>query len=184
MEKRLNEFKTGRLLARKILEQWGILSFPLLSDQQRCPIWPPGVVGSITHTDSLCIVALARSQSIHSLGIDVESVSRVKQNLWSTLLTEGELSFLEQLPAQEQQNWVSCLFSLKEAFFKYQFPLTRRMIGFDAIEVQRGEQANEAFLFQTRFNTLWKEICLEKLVVRYALAHNCSFAAVWEPSSI
>ena len=184
--KRVDEFTTGRLLARQALQAHGIQNFPLLADSKRCPIWPTGMVGSITHTNEFCIVALAQMDSIFSLGIDAESVDRVKPDLWSMLLTEREKAYLDDFSPEQACHWASAIFSLKEAFFKFQFPLTRRMIGFDAIDIMPGAKQHTALLSWTdkgrpKSGSVVSD--LQQLTAYYCIENNYSFAAVWQLAS-
>ena len=48
--KRVTEFATGRQCAREALRDLGIADVPILFGKDRCPLWPVGTVGSITHT--------------------------------------------------------------------------------------------------------------------------------------
>src|SRR5262249_37950297 len=70
--KRRYEFATGRRCARAALAQLGFPPAPLLAGPDRAPLWPDGVVGSITHTDSYRAAAVARAEQLCSVGIDAE----------------------------------------------------------------------------------------------------------------
>ena len=48
IEKRAHEFSTGRFCARQALLEFGIDNFPVLRGEQREPIWPKNIVGSIS----------------------------------------------------------------------------------------------------------------------------------------
>ena len=72
VEKRRLEFSAGRFCARMALSQLGVHDFSLLPDADRVPLWPPGVVGSISHCSGLAVAAVARSESVKSIGVDVE----------------------------------------------------------------------------------------------------------------
>src|SRR5437763_335927 len=65
--KRRAEFATGRVCARQALERLGVAVGPLLPHPDRSPAWPPGIVGSISHTDGYCAVAVA--EATRALGI-------------------------------------------------------------------------------------------------------------------
>lgn len=136
VEKRVAEFKTGRLLARQALSALGVIDWPLLADAKRCPVWPENIVGSITHTKNFCAVALGLKKQWASIGIDVEGTDRIKENLWDTLFTESEKNFLVNLPSHYQSVWATCFFSAKEAFFKYQFPITRLHVNFKPVTLE------------------------------------------------
>ena len=45
------EFATGRLCARRAMAALGHARVSIPRAQDRVPIWPDGIVGSITHTD-------------------------------------------------------------------------------------------------------------------------------------
>src|SRR2546425_4073273 len=44
----------------------------------RSPVWPQGYVGSITHTDDLLGVAVARRTDFRSIGIDAEAIIQLE----------------------------------------------------------------------------------------------------------
>jgi hypothetical protein len=58
--RRRAEFAAGRACARAALRRLGINGWPLLVGSKREPLWPAGVVGSITHTDGLVAAAVSR----------------------------------------------------------------------------------------------------------------------------
>ena len=70
--KRRREFARGRVSARQVLAELGVPSVSLLVGPKREPLWPEGIVGSITHDDRLCVVAVARAEKYAGLGVDVE----------------------------------------------------------------------------------------------------------------
>ena len=51
VEKRRREFMTGRACAREALAGLGFPDSPVGSGTKGEPLWPPGVVGSITHCE-------------------------------------------------------------------------------------------------------------------------------------
>ena len=61
-----------RTCARIALGRLGLPPAPLLSGPKREPLWPDGVVGSITHCDGYRAVAVARADQLASIGIDAE----------------------------------------------------------------------------------------------------------------
>src|SRR5688572_22552902 len=56
---RRQQFAAGRSLARQAWQTLGQPPCALPSDVQRVPIWPPGIVGCITHTQIWCGAAVA-----------------------------------------------------------------------------------------------------------------------------
>jgi 4'-phosphopantetheinyl transferase EntD len=66
------EFTTVRTCARIALGRLGLPPAPLLSGPKREPLWPAGVVGSITHCDGYRAAAVARASEVAAIGIDAE----------------------------------------------------------------------------------------------------------------
>ena len=129
------EFRAGRLLARAALAELGIEGFALLAGEDRAPRWPAGTVGSISHTRDWCAVALTRDPRIPALGIDGESARALPERLLERVCTARERDWLHARPAAERP-WLSKLFfSAKESFYKCQYPLTGRFLGFADVEL-------------------------------------------------
>jgi 4'-phosphopantetheinyl transferase EntD len=130
--KRKREYSTGRWLARTALSYRGQASEHLLSGEAREPLWPEGIVGSITHTDSHAAVAIARRDDYIGLGIDMEHVGAVDQKLLPKLLTGAERANLGGVDP-------TLIFSAKEASYKLLYPLVGEYVDFLAVEVQMAE---------------------------------------------
>ncbi len=133
--KRAGEFAAGRLCARRALARLGVHGFPLRMGEDRRALWPPGIVGSITHTHGFYGVVAARSASIRAIGIDAEVIGRVGRHLWPKICTPAETAWLEALDAADQVRLGALVFSAKEAFYKCQYELTRAWVGFHDVEL-------------------------------------------------
>ncbi len=135
--KRRHEFAAGRRCARALLSQLGHPRFALLRNDDRTPRWPAGLVGSISHSDSLCVVALARSTHAAALGVDVEPDAALEAGLWPKICSRRELDqALGSRPDAERGRIVRLLFSAKEATYKSVYPLVGKVFGFHAVEIQ------------------------------------------------
>ena len=133
--KRKKEFIAGRSLARLLLKKFGVLS-SIGKRNDRSPIWPTGIVGSISHNDFYCGVALGPSTKFQSIGLDIESIGHVKAELWPLLFVDAELESLACEQDSDRRALLATLyFSAKEAFYKYQYPLTKQWVEFQAAEV-------------------------------------------------
>ena len=137
IEKRQREFLQTRNLARELMSLLGVPAQPILAGPDRAPRWPTGLVGSLTHNDTHGAVALARSGTLHSVGLDIESRGRIEDRLWDHLFTHNEKLALRALPAEQIQHEATAIFSIKEAFYKFQFPLTKSWVGFQDVEVEK-----------------------------------------------
>ena len=127
---RMQEFAAGRLCARRVLAEFGVLNFPLKAQADRQPLWPANLVGSITHTEGFCAAVAAENKHLAAVGIDSEQAGRVKTELWKSICTRAEISWLEQLPRAQQETAATLIFAAKEAFYKCQYPLTGEKLGF------------------------------------------------------
>jgi 4'-phosphopantetheinyl transferase EntD len=133
---RRQEFAAGRLCARRILLEFGILDFALKAAEDRQPIWPETVVGSITHTVALCAAVAAKRTLLRAVGIDCEVVGGVKADLWRSICLPQEILWLHSLPESEQAAAATLIFSAKEAFYKCQYPLVREWLNFHDANIQ------------------------------------------------
>lgn len=133
VERRRLEFARGRNCARAALRRLGVPDAPLLSGSQREPLWPAAVVGSITHTQGLCVAAVALRSRYAGVGIDVELEQPLSPQLAARVATEAEMSSLTSVP-----NLVTArlVFSAKEAFYKCQFYRTRQFLDFFDVSIE------------------------------------------------
>ena len=131
VEKRVQEFATGRRLARIAMTELGLPARAIPRGEDRRPLWPPGCLGSITHGGALAVAAVAASGAVRGLGIDLEEADRVTSDLHERLLTSKERGAARgadpRLPG--------LVFSAKEATYKAVHPLVERFIGFQEVEV-------------------------------------------------
>jgi len=135
---RQREFATGRVLARRLLAERGYRDFALLPDADRVPVWPVGIVGSISHTRGLCAVGVAAERDHAGLGLDVEPAAAVRAGLERRVCTDRELGWLEAASVDRgEEPGVLCrvVFSAKEAVYKAFYPHTRTFWDFHAVEV-------------------------------------------------
>jgi 4'-phosphopantetheinyl transferase EntD len=129
--KRIQEFAAGRQCARRALAELGRVDVPIPVAPDRQPVWPPGVVGSITHTAGLCAAVVAESARLAALGLDTELSGAVKRELWQTICVADESAWISALAPGERAAAVTLLFSAKEAFYKCQYPLVGERLSFD-----------------------------------------------------
>jgi len=133
--KRRAEFACGRLFARRAIRNFGVGDTPILAGADRVPIWPPGLIGSISHSDHYCAAAVARQTEVSALGIDIEEVRRFRPDLTPHFLSSFEIETdLEGLPHQQQLEHAAVIFSAKESLYKCLYPLTHTRIAFHDVE--------------------------------------------------
>ena len=136
VDRRRAEFAAGRNSARQALAQIGFPAAVIPAGPDRAPAWPPGAVGSIAHAEGMAVAVAARAQDFLSLGVDIELSGRVQEELWPHILTEAEGKAARLRPAPERVPWATAIFAIKEAFYKFQYPLSRRWLHFREVEVE------------------------------------------------
>jgi 4'-phosphopantetheinyl transferase EntD len=93
------------------------------------------VVGSITHTDSWCAVAIASASVVAGLGIDVEAALPLPDGVGRLVLDDHERAALSASPPLLRSCADRAIFSAKEAAYKAIYPAVRRVLGFEAMRV-------------------------------------------------
>jgi 4'-phosphopantetheinyl transferase EntD len=136
VRRRVQEFAAGRLCARRALAEFGIVDFPIKVADDRQPIWPDSIVGSITHTQGYGAAVVAERQSAAALGLDSEVVGDVTAKIWPSICLPMETAWVRSLPASEQAAAVTLIFSAKEAFYKCQYSLVRERLNFHDVRVE------------------------------------------------
>jgi 4'-phosphopantetheinyl transferase EntD len=137
------EFAAGRILARRALVRLGGPDFAIPVGRDRAPVWPPGFTGSITHCRNHVAVAIGATDSLRGVGIDVEATDRFRPELEDRVLSLEEIGLnLHDLAPEARQVALAVLFSVKEAFYKCQYEITRQFLGFldvtARIDMRRG----------------------------------------------
>lgn len=128
--KRRNEFITVRHCARIALGQLGVSSVPILKGEKGEPLWPEGVVGSLTHCTGYRGAVVGRVGAVRSVGIDAEPHDVLPNGVLDAVSLPDERTEIPRvLPAG--LHWDRILFCAKEATYKAWFPLTKRWLGFE-----------------------------------------------------
>ena len=135
---RVAEFATARRCARDALEILGAPRAPVLTGAHREPLWPAGVVGSITHCDGYRAAAVARGgATVASLGIDAEPDLPLPDGVLELVSDPRERLALGSLSARAPHvAWDRLLFCAKEAVYKAWFPVAGRWLGFEDAHVR------------------------------------------------
>ncbi len=144
--KRQQEFAKGRECARRALERLGRGDVVLLSGKDREPLWPPEITGSITHTSGLCAVAVALSQHYAGIGIDAEPAESLEPEVAKRVSGSDDTRSWSRVQSLDRAVLPRLVFSVKEAVYKCQFPLTRTFLGFEDLGVELDEGVFRASL--------------------------------------
>lgn len=128
------EFATARACARLALRRLGAPVGAILRGPKREPLWPPGIVGSITHCTGYRAAAVARADQVLTIGIDAEPHAPVEARVAARVLDAEERAWIAGAPAAI--HWDRVFFSAKESVYKAWFPLACRFLDFDGATVR------------------------------------------------
>ncbi|BAG17494.1 MULTISPECIES: 4'-phosphopantetheinyl transferase family protein [Streptomyces] len=124
--KRRNDFATARACARRAMAGLGLPPVAVLHGHRGRPLWPEGIVGSLTHCDGYRAAALAHAKNVLSLGIDAEPHAPLPTGVRELVTLPAERARIGP-PAPEGPgaiHWDRVLFSAKESVFKTWYPVT------------------------------------------------------------
>lgn len=134
--KRRREFTTVRHCARLALDQLGEVAVPIVSGARGAPVWPRGVVGSMTHCDGYRAAVLGRAAAFASIGVDAEPHAPLPAGVLGAVALPAERTRIAQLATEHPEIcWDRLLFSAKEAVYKTWFPLTGRWLDFAEADI-------------------------------------------------
>ena len=120
---RRREFVCGRACAHAALRALGAGDAPIAVRNTRAPVWPAGVVGSISHTRALAGAVVCRDVDARAVGLDLERADAVlDEEVRSVVLTSAEVVQVDALRALETRVAV-LIFSAKECVHKVVAPL-------------------------------------------------------------
>lgn len=111
--KRRREFTETRLLAHEALRRIGH-DGPILKGSDGEPLWPSGIVGSLSHCPSLCVAAVASAERIRAVGVDVDDSDGLSDGIMRFVFSSEELASLRMASSVERR----AAFCAKEAASK------------------------------------------------------------------
>jgi len=135
VDSRRREFATGRALARQALGRLGIAPVAITVGDGSEPVWPSGVVGSITHSGGFCAVLVGRSGDYRGVGIDIELSRTPAHDIARLVVNAAEPAEFHHPP------WLQTVFSAKESVYKCVYPRHRAFIDFLDVTVSLDYEA-------------------------------------------
>ena len=161
--KRRREFALGRACAHAALEKLGYEPAAIGRSASGAPLWPKGIMGSITHTRGYAAALAGEARHFSGIGVDAERIGGVTQDLWPRLFDESERDHLLSLDGAAQREVATLIFSAKEACYK----VWGGTLGFRDIHVT---PAKDSFTAIRSGQTLHG---------RYAVQDDLMLTAVW-----
>ncbi|WP_282045870.1 4'-phosphopantetheinyl transferase family protein [Roseibium album] len=126
----LNASGAARAVARRLMNTLGLPPAEIRRGPRRAPIWPAGLVGSLSHCERIAVAAIARSEDFVGLGIDIEPSEGIEPELARMVLTPHEAELVGDNP----QIAHAC-FAIKEAVYKAVFPSDGLFLDFHDVEL-------------------------------------------------
>jgi 4'-phosphopantetheinyl transferase EntD len=116
--------------ARDIVRTLAGAGVEVLRDGGGLPIWPPDLMGAMTHDDGIAAALVVERGVCRGLGVDVEPNEPLESDLTALIASDAEW---EEAPHRDIA--LRQLFSIKEAVFKAAFPVDGRMLDFQDVRV-------------------------------------------------
>ena len=157
--KRQAEFLAGRVCARAALQQLEGLSFIPAIGEDRAPVWPAHITGSITHSTGRAAAIVARKEHWRGLGMDLENLLHAEraQRLAGEILTPAELQRMAASSQEQIGLLVTLTFSVKESLFKALYPIVQKRFYFEHAEVLEWSVGGEVRLrLLTDLSSEWR----------------------------
>src|SRR5471030_3433034 len=130
--KRQAEFLAGRVCARAALLQLDQLDCVPAIGEDRAPVWPGHISGSITHSTGHAAAIVAHKAQWRGLGMDLENLLTLEraERLAGEILTPDELQRMAAGPREQVAQLVTLTFSAKESLFKALYPIVQKRFYF------------------------------------------------------
>lgn len=133
VDKRRRDFIGARHCARIALEQLGEPPVAIGKGERGAPIWPRGIVGSLTHCAGYRAAVLGHKLRFRSIGIDAEPHDTLPEGILDSVSLPPEREWLRGTASGLHLDRL--LFCAKEATYKAWWPLTARWLGFEEAHI-------------------------------------------------
>ena len=168
--KRVDEFTHGRYCARTAMSMLDMSPQPIGKGANREPIWPTGIVGSITHTANAAAAAVASCHDFRSIGLDMESATPLNDELIDMICLPEENS-------ERDGSRAKLLFSIKEAIYKCLYPEVGAYIDFLEMHVELDIPKNS--FCAGRFTKAKYMDLATQMEGRFTIHEEYVFSAAW-----
>lgn len=158
--KRQAEFLAGRCCARAAMQQLdGSHCVPAIGED-RAPVWPAHISGSITHSSGRAAAIVAHKAQWRGLGMDLENLIPLAraERLAAEILNPAELQRMHALPREQVSRLVTLTFSAKESLFKALYPIVQKRFYFEHAElIEWSDNGHGRLRLLTDLSTEWRD---------------------------
>jgi len=167
-----------RRCAREAFAVLGRPAVPVLPGERGAPVWPPGLVGSMTHCAGYRAAVVGEAGRIHTVGIDAEPNEPLPAGVLDSIALPEERERLDRLRRVDPGvHWDRLLFSAKESVYKAWFPLTRRWLDFEEATIVIDPVARR-FRAELLVRAVWGGRPLTGFAGRFVVARGLVITAV------
>lgn len=176
--RRRREFLAGRACAHAALRAVGRDGHPLGRGEEREPLWPAGVVGSISHAEDLVGAVVAPAAEAWGVGLDIEPLDPpLDAAVERLVLAPGELARRGQTVCVGAHR-TKVAFAAKECVYKCLFPRTRWPLDFRDVSIELdAERCRYRALVADRFRLAG--LPLASLEGRFTLLEGHLLVGLW-----
>lgn len=130
---RRRAFAAGRTAAHRALAGLGVDTGAIGIGSGGAPVWPEGIVGSITHSAGWALAVAGFATDFAGIGVDMEG-NRPFPGLVEQVATPAEREWL----ADQPESSAIALFAAKESIYKAFYPRINEFFGFNDVELVSG----------------------------------------------
>ena len=138
--KRQAQFLAGRIAAKNALSCFSITAEKISISEHREPIWPKGIIGSISHSNHESIAVVQHQTRVDiGVGLDIQAIFEKSEytKLLPVILSRSDLAVYNKMERCFPKQYLATLiFSAKESFFKAVFSQVSQYFDFKDVSVQ------------------------------------------------
>lgn len=178
LQKAVNKRRAEYLASRYCLQQamcvLGVEQFLLHNDEERAPLWPTGIRGSLSHTHQRICALLTRRDDLLP-GIDCEQIMAEEHasEMVHMIVNPAEKALSERLNLSFACA-VTAIFSAKESLYKALWPELRRFMDFSAAEVVGWDAQNTRLTLRLT----------ETFSVEFYAGREFTLEVEWQPDTV
>lgn len=157
--KRKAEFLAGRLaVSHLISRRFNVQNSYVAIGDDRSPVWPTGLIGSISHTSNTAVCLLGLQSKISLLGVDIEDrmSSQTVDDIKGIVVSAKEERRCALCLSLALNDVIAIVFSAKESLFKSLYPKVLAYFDFFAAELVSIDMHQQLIVF-----ALTKNLCDE-----------------------
>lgn len=179
------EFLSGRSHAKQALKILGHSSTEkeILINENRAPIWPSGIIGSISHTQVYAGAVVANTSDVLGIGFDIEHVfsESLKDQIQTLISSNNEWNSVRSVGTIDDCLKLTLIYVAKEAIYKCLAPITNAFFDFQNVRITEIDMKSTCFkaeLCKNLHPTLQVNTRLEG---RFFIDHNAVYSGLILP---